>query len=707
MVEIKKGLPTKILIVTIIGTILMNHTVYAANIQSSRTLRVPMEGIKKDRFFRAAGYEKRDASAGVEVRGLLEEVYSYHIELVEKIDAEAIGKAQSELAPDQTDQNLKYIVLVDGQGSPLHRISLDDEIFVGHFRDDRASYFAVGLQRHGFKKVMGYIKFSDKYAEDGGAFLLSEEALGEVSDTYFEMLYKNKRVVGIVSEDEKKKHVGRNSHGRREKLWPNESQVSIPMKPTKAEYVDVPEMNTKEVTDQVIEWLDDNKVTDIIANLLSSDMMKHTGSFESAKKGNEVTDENLGRIKDKIDEIKVGFYIEAWDILKKEGLAKLMIDLESMDFNDFLVTLREQSPKVADKLKDLSKKMPLLVITADHGASEDGLKATITESSTAHTANPVPYIVYDPLNKKKITMKQGKTIRNNAATLLQLLGLEKPASYEESLLPEDYDGYPRRMVFLVLDGWGINPDRGYPYDAIRLTHTPNYAWLVENASFTQLSAHGEVIGLRKILSQRDGLHHDRGLQPGATDIGHLHFFSGRLVKQAIVTVDELIEGGLLNGIFDENREEIKPIVEKMLRVIREDTEFHHIAFSSEGGVHACLSHMYALMRLAKKLGMKKEQFVIHFVAEGRDVLIPRSAHLFLKDIEEEIERIGIGVVATVFGRSDFVRKDGYEHQTDRAVGALSGNFKMFADGTLKMLGKTTISETLDQHEQRKVLEKEL
>jgi len=595
-----------------------------------------------------------------------------NISFVTQITPEEIEKAQERLEEEQTDQNLGYIILVDEQKKPLYRISKDDEIFIGHFRDDRASYFAQGLQRHGFKNITGYIKFSDTFVENGGEYIIPEESLGEVDNNYFEILYQKGRIVRIVSENEKKKHLGRNAHGRREKLWPNEKQVSIPMKPTTCEYADVPEMNTEEVADYILDWLDDGKVTDIIANMLSSDMMKHTGNFESAKKGNEVTDHALGRVKSKIDEIRSNFILDIEKELKNKGKKTFIKMLHLDDFEQFLIELEKENQNLSKKFKKLSKKVPILIVTADHGASEDGLKKTMVESSTSHTANRVPYIIYDPLRKSKITLKKEKTIRNNAATLLHLLGYNAdiPDCYEESLLPDDFIGYERRLVEIILDGWGINPDNTYPYDAIRKAYTPNYDWLKENAAYVEIAAHGEVIGLRKILSEREGKHHDKGLQPGATDIGHLHLFSGRLVKQPIILIDELISGGLINGVFDESKKEIKKVVEKLERSIKNGTPFHHIGFSSEGGVHACLSHMYALMRLAKKRGMKKNQFIIHFVAEGRDVLIPRSAHLFLKDILDEIDKIGIGIVATVFGRANWVRKDGYEHITDRAVNSL-------------------------------------
>ncbi|MFH1644847.1 MAG: hypothetical protein ABIB11_00340, partial [Candidatus Omnitrophota bacterium] len=372
------------------------------------------------------------------------------------------------------------------------------------------------------------------------------------------------------------------------------------------------------------------------------------------------------------------------DRLKQKGFGNLEAMLDTLNFDGFLAELEKSDNVLAEELRVLSKKVPILVVTADHGASESGLKEAMTESNTSHTANKIPYIIYDPLRRTKIALKEGMTIRNNAATLLTLLGFNDsiPSCYEESIVPDDYNGYDRRLIEIVLDGWGINPDENYAYDAIRTAQTPVYDWLRDNASFVKIAAHGEVIGLRKVLTEREGAHHDNGLQPGATDIGHLHLFSGRLIKQPILLIDEMIKPTVNDGVFDESNPHLKPLVDSIKRAIDEKVRFHHIAFGSEGGVHACLSHMYAVMKLAKKLGMAKEQFIIHFVAEGRDVLIPRSANLFLKEVIDEINKTGIGVVATVFGRADWIRKDGYEYITDRAVSALCGDFSMFEEAKL-------------------------
>jgi len=447
-------------------------------------------------------------------------------------------------------------------------------------------------------------------------------------------------------------------------------------------------MKTREVTDTILPWLDDPQVDVIIFNMLSSDMLKHTGMYEVAKKANEVTDENVGRILENL-RLKREELLEKIGIdLKEEGLSQLIETMESQNFNDFLRKLEVlQRGGLAERYKEWSREVPILVLTADHGASEDGLHEQLEKSGVAHTANPVPYIVWEPLNPHKtFELKKGKSIVNNAPTLLHLIGSDRPECYEESLLPDDYEGYRRRLLFGVLDGWGINPNQTYPFDAIRLAQTPHYDWLVEKANFVPVEAHGEVIGLRRQLSPwNEKAHHDSKKQPGQTPEGHQALGAGRKIKQAIVLIDELIEGGLRDGAFDKNHPLLQPIVEKMKSVIAKGGKFVHIGFGSEGGVHACLSHMFALMRMAEELGMNKDQFVMIFIAEGRDTLDRRSAHLFLQDVREQIDQIGIGEIVSVFGRADFVRKEGFRYQTDRIIAAtLSSDFDRFYKETEKM-----------------------
>lgn len=581
---------------------------------------------------------------------------------------DAVKKAQDALPGDVNEQNLNFVVQTNEQGNLLYPLSPEAKIIIGHIRDDRAAYFARGLQKRGFNNLMGYIKFAEDFK---GKYVLPEEVIAEVPNTFFERLSNKGYTVVKVSEDEKKTHAGDNANGRRKSPFKGERRIVIEMQKSKKAYVDTPQMRMKECSDAVLIELD-GEVDFILVNLLSSDMLKHTGSFEASVEGNQITDSQLGRIKEKIDAIKQNIVklveSEITNIKTGNELKELLND----NYDKFLEKLKTVNGNIYNNVINLEMRVPMLVVTADHGASEDGLKANQKESDTFHTANPVPYIIYDPLRKKKIPLKSDKTIVSNAATLLHLLGEDIPSTYEESLLPDDYKGSKRRIVFCVLDGWGINPDRNYPYDAIRLANVPNYNWLVENASFTQLKAHGEVIGLRSQLSYEEGPHHLKGLQAGQTDIGHLHLFSGRQIKQPLWLMDKLIKGNINEGVFDESKPEVKMLIDELNEVKEKNLQLVYIAVASEGGVHSSLYHMYALMRLAKKLGLKKNQLVIIPAADGRDVP-SRTADLYLRDIFTKIREIGIGVVSGVFGRDMLVRKEGMEQITNRIIDVFSGS----------------------------------
>ncbi|MBU4419238.1 MAG: hypothetical protein KJ594_05095, partial [Candidatus Omnitrophica bacterium] len=596
------------------------------------------------------------------------ETYNILNELKELALLDAVKKAQDALPDDVNEQNLNFIVQVDKEGNLVYPLSPEAKIIIGHIRDDRAAYFARGLQKRGFKNLIGYIKFAKDFE---GKYVLPEDIVAEVPNTFLERL-SNKGYTSVkISEDEKKSHTGDNADGRRKSPFKGERRIVIEMQKSKKAYVDTPQMKMKECADAVLMELDGN-VDFILVNLLSSDMMKHTGSFKASVEGNQITDLQLGRIKEKIDGIKQNIVKLVESEVANIETGKELKELLNDDYDKFLERLKTVDENIYNNVRNLEARIPMLVVTADHGASEDGLKANQKGSDTFHTANPVPYVIYDPLRKKKIPLKSGKTIVNNAATLLHLLGEEIPSDYEESLLPGDYKGSKRRIVFCVLDGWGINPNRNYPYDAIRLANVPNYNWLVENASFTKLKAHGEVIGLRSQLSYEDGPHHLKGLQAGQTDIGHLHLFSGRQIKQPLWYVDNFINGKISEGVFDESKPEVKVLIDELNEAKDKNLEVFYIAVASEGGVHSSLYHMYALMRLAKKLGLKKDQFIIIPAADGRDVP-SRTADLYLQDIFTKINEIDIGVVSGVFGRDMLVRKEGMEDITNRIIDVFSGN----------------------------------
>ncbi|MBR2744151.1 MAG: 2,3-bisphosphoglycerate-independent phosphoglycerate mutase [Clostridia bacterium] len=180
-----------------------------------------------------------------------------------------------------------------------------------------------------------------------------------------------------IAETEKYAHVTFFFNGGEEKQYPGEDRILVPS-PKVATYDLKPEMSEPEVTEKVVEAINSGKYDSIILNYANSDMVGHTGSMEAAIKALEAVDDGVGKV------------VEA---IKKNG--------------------------------------GVLLVTADHGNSEQMIDYVTGEPHTAHTTNPVPLILYGMENAK---LKSGK-LADLAPTMLDIMGLEKPVEMTgESLL---------------------------------------------------------------------------------------------------------------------------------------------------------------------------------------------------------------------------------------------------------------------------------
>ena len=180
-----------------------------------------------------------------------------------------------------------------------------------------------------------------------------------------------------IAETEKYAHVTFFFNGGEEKQYPGEDRILVPS-PKVLTYDLQPEMSEPEVTEKVVEAINSGKYDAIILNYANSDMVGHTGSLEAAAKALEAVDDGVGKV------------VEA---IKKNG--------------------------------------GVLLVTADHGNSEQMIDYVTGEPHTAHTTNPVPLILYGMENTK---LKPGK-LADLAPTMLDIMGLEKPEEMTgESLL---------------------------------------------------------------------------------------------------------------------------------------------------------------------------------------------------------------------------------------------------------------------------------
>ena len=168
-------------------------------------------------------------------------------------------------------------------------------------------------------------------------------------------------------------------NGGEEKQYEGEDRILVPS--PKVETYDLkPEMSAHEVTDKVVEALKSDKYDVIILNFANTDMVGHTGSLPAAIKAVETVDECVGKI-----------------------------------------------------AKIIEEKKGNLIITADHGNADQMIDYKTGEPHTAHTTNPVPIILVT--DNKELKLKNDGKLADLAPTMLELMGIEKPAEMTgESLL---------------------------------------------------------------------------------------------------------------------------------------------------------------------------------------------------------------------------------------------------------------------------------
>ncbi|RKD29114.1 2,3-bisphosphoglycerate-independent phosphoglycerate mutase [Thermohalobacter berrensis] len=204
--------------------------------------------------------------------------------------------------------------------------------------------------------------------------------------------------------------------------------------------------------------------------------------------------------------------------------------------------------------------------------------------------------------------------------------------------------FDKLVALIVLDGWGIGEE--YEGNAISKANTPNFDRLIKNYPNTTLEASGLNVGLP------EG-------QMGNSEVGHLNIGAGRIVYQDYTRINKSID----NGQFYENKEFLKAIN----NVKEKDSKLHIMGLLSDGGVHSHNTHLYSLLNLAKKHGIEK--VYVHCFLDGRDVP-PKSAKKYIEELEEKLNEIGIGEIATVAGRYYAMDRDKRWDRTEKAYNAL-------------------------------------
>lgn len=199
-------------------------------------------------------------------------------------------------------------------------------------------------------------------------------------------------------------------------------------------------------------------------------------------------------------------------------------------------------------------------------------------------------------------------------------------------------------ALIILDGFGHRD--AVAYNAIRKDGAVHFKKLWENYPHTYIQASGLDVGLP-------------AGQMGNSEVGHLNIGAGRIVYQELTRITKSID----DGDFFRNPAFLKA----MDNCKQKKTALHLMGLCSDGGVHSHLEHLYALVRMAKEQGLSK--VYIHCFMDGRDTP-PRSGEGYIRQLEEKLNEIGAGEIATVSGRYYAMDRDNRFERVERAYAAL-------------------------------------
>lgn len=271
--------------------------------------------------------------------------------------------------------------VIGGEESRIHD---NDSIIFWNFRPDRARELTKainfedfdGFERKAVRKNIFYVCMTQYDETFTYPVAFGKERMTNILG---DVLEANGIKQFRTAETEKYAHVTFFFNGGVEEPQPNETRVLVPS-PKVATYDLQPEMSAKEVCEKVLGAIDNPEYGFILVNFANPDMVGHTGVIEAAVKADKVVDECVGKIA---------------EACKKQGI--------------------------------------VMLLTADHGNSEMMVNYETGKPMTAHTTNEVPFVLINA--PEGVELKETGALCNIAPTILQLLGIEKPAEMDcESLI---------------------------------------------------------------------------------------------------------------------------------------------------------------------------------------------------------------------------------------------------------------------------------
>lgn len=504
----------------------------------------------------------------------------------------ALGKAvRAAYADGQADYSMEPLLRVNADGKPIGKIQEGDAVIFCCRRGEREIELTEAFTDPDFKgferpliKDLDFViltMYHEKFKHLPIAF-----APAKVPRPLAEIISDAGRTQMHCAESEKFAHVTFFFNGGEQQPFKGETDVRIPS-PKGVPFDTVPELSLPKVADAVIDGIGRQEHF-ILVNFANGDVIGHTSNNAAKVECAQHVDKHLGRVMDAA--LKAGYVV---------------------------------------------------AVTADHG----NLEVMVTgdgKPHVAHTSNPVPFLIVDPASKRPLHPIDG-SLCDVSPTVLQVLGIRQPAEMQgRSLVPDHDFGYHRKMLLVILDGWGIGPvDAANP---IHLARTPN--WDTYNTVYhpSRLKASGEAAGLQ-------------AGKAGNSEAGHSNLGAGRVVLQDDVRLNNAMQ----DGSFSKNEVFLRTIE----HVKQRGKRLHLLALLTKKSSHGSIDYPLALLKMAKDL----PEIDVHVIFDGRSTE-PGSAPALLADFEAMMNEIGAGQIVDGVGRGIALDRDGNYPKVQKAYDML-------------------------------------
>ena len=476
------------------------------------------------------------------------------------------------------DYGMEPLVRIGSDGKPMGRIRPGDAVIFCCRRGEREIELTEAFTEKDFphftRENLAPLDFviltmyHEKFKDLPIAF-----APSKVQETLAESIAKAGKTQFHCAESEKYAHVTFFFNGGNNEPAKGETDVKIPSVKG-VPFDQVPELSLPAVADEVEKALDFG-YDFIVTNFANGDVIGHTANNEAKVACAQYVDKHLGRV---VEHAKKNGYVVA--------------------------------------------------VTADHGNLEV-MTTPEGKPHVAHTSNLVPFLLIDPAAKTPVQPLDGR-LGDISPTVLQVLGLPRPAGMSGKSLAPDVDfGKDRKMLLIILDGWGLGAEDDS--NPIHLAKTPVLDALYAAYPMGRLHASGEDVGLQQGKA-------------GNSEAGHINIGSGRIVPQDDVRLDNAMK----DGSFETNPVFLKTIAD----VQKRGGALHLFSLLTKKSTHGSIDYPLALIKMAKAL----PEVYVHVIFDGRSTE-PGSAPALLSELDGLIEAAGHAEIVDGIGRGIALDRD--------------------------------------------------